>query len=308
MDFSALRAALAIPCLALIGCAYSADPTSEETGTPEEETVGTSEEAVLSTNRMSMNRLSMNRMSMNGLSMNRLSTDGLRMAATELLESEDGRELLRYTVRCALAEGVSLVATVGETTYRFNGLIGLAPEWMRGPLAEKSQRWVSACLLAHVNGYGVEVAISLRGRHPALATDSVERSAYQEEEVSFFGNVFQPIDRRDELGDIGARMYSCGGALLQLSCAGSEGAFAPERTCASKADCGIKFLGPCRDLMSSGASVCKNVSLEGYSQCEAPASLTARKAKETPYNEVVTVFLGRPDFSAFYPLCTPLLP
>ncbi|AUX47203.1 uncharacterized protein SOCE26_087150 [Sorangium cellulosum] len=301
MNFNALRAALAIPCLALIGCAYNVDPTAEET-------VGTSEEEVVSTNRLSMNRLSMNRLSMNGLSMNQLSADGLHMAATELLQDEDGRELLRYTIRCALPEDVSLEATVGETTYRFNGLIGLAPEWMRAPLPEKSQRWVTACLLAHVNGYGVEVAISLRGRHPALGTDSVERTAYQEEEVSFFGNVFQPVDRRDELGDIGSRMYSCGGALLQLSCSGSEGAFVPERTCASKEDCSIQFLGPCRDLMSSGTSVCKSVSLDGYARCQAPARLTARKATETSYNEVITVFLGRPDFSSFYPLCTPLLP
>ncbi|WP_437632247.1 hypothetical protein [Sorangium sp. So ce854] len=301
MKFSARRTHLAIPCLVLFGCASSADPGSEEA-------VATSEAAVVSSNRLSMNRLSMNRLSMNGLSMSRLSADGRKLATTDLLLDEDGRELLRYTIGCALPEGKSLVGTVGSTTYRFDGRIGLAPDWLRGPLPEKSQRWITACLLAHVNGYGVEVAISLRGGHPALAADSAERRAYQQEEISFFGNVFQPLGTRDELGDIGSRMYACGGALLQMSCADDESAFAPERTCASKADCSLRFLGPCRDLTAPKTSVCKDVSLDGYGRCQAPTSTTLGKSKTSSYDEIVTVFLQRPDFSAFYPLCTPLFP
>ncbi|WP_437503622.1 hypothetical protein [Sorangium sp. So ce1099] len=301
MTSNALRTVLAIPCLALFGCASSADPSSAEP-------VGTSEEAVVSSNRLSMNRLSMNRLSMNGLSMNRLSVDGRKLATTDLLLDADGRELLRYTVGCALPEGQSLVSTVDSTTYRFDGRIGLAPEWLRGPLTERSQRWVTACLLAHVNGYGVEVAISLRGRHPALEADSAELRSYQQEEISFFGNVFQPLEKRDELGDVGSRMYSCGGALLQMSCADSESAFVPERTCASRTDCSLSFLGACRDLSGSKTSVCKNVSLDGYAGCQAPSITTSSKSTATRYDEVVTVFLQRPDFSAFYPLCTPLFP
>ncbi|XXX75125.1 hypothetical protein WMF30_46465 [Sorangium sp. So ce134] len=270
--------------------------------------MGTSEEEVISANRLSMNRLSMNRLSMNSLSMSRITADGRTLATTDLLRDEGGRELLRYTIACALPEGKSLTGEVDGTTYRFDGRIGLAPDWLRSPLPEKSQRWVTACLLAHVNGYGVEVAISLRGRHPALATDSAERKAYQQEEISFFGNVFQPLAERDELGDIGSRMYSCGGALLQLSCAGNETAFAPERTCASKNDCSLKFLGPCRDLADPKGSVCQHVSLEGYERCEGAASTPGGKSMTTRYDEVVTVFLQRPDFSAFYPLCTPLFP
>ncbi|WP_437722719.1 hypothetical protein [Sorangium sp. So ce861] len=255
-----------------------------------------------------MNRLSMNRLSMNSLSMSRITADGRTLATTDLLSDEDGRELLRYTIACALPEGKSLVGEAGGTTYKFEGRIGLAPDWLRSPLPEKSQRWVTACLLAHVNGYGVEVAISLRGRHPALAADSAERRAYQQEEISFFGNVFQPLGKRDELGDIGSRMYACGGALLQLSCADNETGFAPERTCASRDDCSLKFLGSCRDLTDLKDSVCKNASLEGYERCEATVTTPGGKSMKTPYDEVVTVFLQRPDFSAFYPLCTPLFP
>ncbi|KYF66326.1 hypothetical protein BE15_01655 [Sorangium cellulosum] len=285
----------------MFGCASSADPSSEEA-------VGASEEAIVSVNRLSMNRLSMNRLSMNGLSMNRLSANGRQLATTDLMLDADGRELLRYTIGCALPEGQSLIGTVDSTTYRFDGRIGLAPDWLRGPLPEKSQRWVTACLLAHVNGYGVEVAISLRGRNPALATDSAERLAYQQEEISFFGNIFQPLGKRDELGDIGSRMYSCGGALLQMSCADDASAFVPERTCASRADCSLSFLGACRDLTNSTTSVCKDVSLQGYGRCQAPATAMSGKPAATRYDEVITVFLQRPDFSAFYPLCTPLFP
>ncbi len=301
MRLTALRTVVAIPCLALFGCASSAEPGSEEA-------VGTSEEAMVSANRLSMNRLSMNRLSMNSLSMSRLTADGRALTTTDLLLDEDGRELLRYTIACALPEGQSLVGEVGATTYRFDGRLGLAPGWLRSPLPEKSQRWVTACLLAHVNGYGVEVAISLRGRHPALATDSAERRIYRQEEISFFGNAFQPLGKRDELGDIGARMYSCGGALLQLSCAGNETAFVPERTCASRSDCSIDFLGPCRDLSDLKGSVCKDASSDGYERCEAAASDPTDKPRTTHYDEVVTVFLQRPDFSSFYPLCTPLFP
>lgn len=301
MRLTALRTVIAIPCLALFGCASSADPGSEEA-------VGTSEEAVMSTNRLSMNRLSMNRLSMNSLSMRRITADGRTLATTDLLLDEDGREFLRYTIACALPEGKSLVGEVGATTYRFDGRIGLAPDWLRSPLPEKSQRWVTACLLAHVNGYGVEVAISLRGHHSALATDSAERRTYQQEEISFFGNVFQPLGTRDELGDLGSRMYSCGGAGLQLSCAGNEAAFVPERTCASRSDCSIEFLGPCRDLTDFKGSVCRDASLNGYGRCQATASTPAGMPMTTRYDEVVTVFLQRPDFSAFYPLCRPLFP
>ncbi|AUX36644.1 MULTISPECIES: hypothetical protein [Sorangium] len=301
MRLTALRTVVAIPCLALFGCVTSADPGSEEA-------VGTSEEEVVSTNRLSMNRLSMNRLSMNSLSMSRLTADGRTLATTDLLRDADGRELLRYTIACALPAGKSLAGEADGTTYKFEGRIGLAPDWLRAPLPEKSQRWITACLLAHVNGYGVEVAISLRGRNPALATDSAERRDYQQEEISFFGNVFQPLGKRDELGDIGSRMYACGGALLQLSCAGHETNFAPERTCASKDDCSLKFLGPCRDLADAKDSVCKNASLEGYEGCEAATSTPGGKSMKTRYDEVVTVFLQRPDFSAFYPLCTPLFP
>ncbi|WP_437966205.1 hypothetical protein WMF04_42430 [Sorangium sp. So ce260] len=250
----------------------------------------------------------MNRLSMNSLSMSRITADGRTLATTDMLLDEDGRELLRYMIACALPEGQSLVGEAGGTRYRFDGRIGLAPDWLRSPLTEKSQRWITACLLAHVNGYGVEVAISLRGRHPALATDSAERRSYQQEEISFFGNVFQPLGMRDELGDIGSRMYSCGGALLQLSCAGNETAFVPERTCASRSDCSLNFLGPCRDLTDLKTSVCKDASLEGYERCQATASNLAGKSTTTRYDEIVTVFLQQPDFSSFYPLCTPLFP
>jgi hypothetical protein len=118
-----------------------------------------------------MNRLSMNRLSLNSLSSVALTPDGESLASTDLLSDEGGRELLRYLVRCALPEGTELTGSTGQASYTFHGLVGLAPAWLDQPLKTSEQRWVSGCLLAHVNGYGVEVPISLRGQHPALYAD-----------------------------------------------------------------------------------------------------------------------------------------
>jgi hypothetical protein len=286
----------ALPLLASTGCAAGADPILNEP-------VGTSEEAVVSTNRLSMNRLSMNRLSMNGLSMSRLSPDGLNLAATDLLLDDAGRELLRYVVRCALPEGQTLVGTSGSTTYTFDGLIGLAPNWLYRSLTESEQRWVSACLLAHVNGYGVEVSVSLRGNNPTLVTNDDERVAYRTEEVSFFGNVFMPVGRGDELGDIGNRMYSCGGASLQQACGAI--AFGPTRTCALNPDCEIEFLGACQNATLPRADVCRRVSFDdSYIVCHTAQRGTDGKWPKGPtYNEVITVYLRPIDFSGIYPSC-----
>lgn len=71
--------------------------------------------------------------------------------------------------------------------------MGLAPDWLHRPLTEDEQRWVSACLLARTNYFGVEVQISLRADHspsPALQTTDEERHEFTLHEGDFFGNLF----------------------------------------------------------------------------------------------------------------------
>src|SRR5690606_28611369 len=95
--------------------------------------------------------------------------------------SEEGRDLLSYVARCALPEGDALVAEHGGVTYEFPGLLDLAPAWEDRALTAGEARQVSACLIAHVNAYGVSVPISLRsaGVLDATAEEMSEFPVYE---------------------------------------------------------------------------------------------------------------------------------
>lgn len=110
----------------------------------------------------------------------------------QLAETAVGRGLLKYIVSCALAESQELTLEVDGATQEFPGLLGLSKDWLHAPLSESDQRWVSACLLAHVNAHGVHVPISVRGSHSALE-DGMEHTETQDfpvEEAAFYGNIF----------------------------------------------------------------------------------------------------------------------
>ena len=66
---------------------------------------------------------------------------------------------------------------------------------LRGTLGawnDKDKGWISACLLARVNGYADSVAISIRGPHKALDTGPEELTRYPVEEGAFYGEYFDP--------------------------------------------------------------------------------------------------------------------
>ena len=143
----------------------------------------------LAVNRLAVNRLAVNRLAVNRLAVNRLAVNGMAQASADaeaLAAEEGGLELLTYMVSCALPEGESL-SVAGEV---LNGSIGVAPGWLDSGLDVPAQRWLSACLLARVNYFGVEVHLSLRGANAALATTAEERAAYPVFEGAFFGNLF----------------------------------------------------------------------------------------------------------------------
>ena len=145
-----------------------------------EPTLGTTESHVETENRLATNRLATN-----GLS-EVSSIDDLKAMASD----DGGRELLTYMISCALPEGQSLTVETDSGTYTFDGLIGLAPNWTTTPLSLEDRRWVSACLLARVNYYGVTVHISMRGDSPALAITSEEGADYPLYEGAFWGDLF----------------------------------------------------------------------------------------------------------------------
>jgi hypothetical protein len=120
----------------------------------------------------------------------------VELADPHLASTALKREQLTYLVRCALPEGVEVVTQQGAERFTFPGRIGLAPRWVSEALTPREERWISACLLAHVNAFGKPVPISLRAHPPsvpALQASAEEQQAFTIFEGGFFGNLFTPV-------------------------------------------------------------------------------------------------------------------
>jgi hypothetical protein len=172
----------------------------------------------LAVNRLAVNRLAVNRLAVNRLAVNRLAVNGMAQASADaeaLAAEEGGLELLAYMVSCALPEGETL-AVAGE---ELHGSLGLAPAWLDDGLDLSGRRWVSACLLARVNYFGVEVHLSLRGATDALTASAEEQAAYGLYEGAFWGDLFSNET---------AQKSSCSSAL---KASGSQAGTLPLREC-----------------------------------------------------------------------------
>jgi hypothetical protein len=106
------------------------------------------------------------------------------------------RMFLRYAVGCALTSQQSFSFSWTDSkralhAESYPGLIGLAPSWATAPLDAPGQRWVSACIAARTNYYGVSVNISARGFHDAIKQSGIlEKLTFPKEEGVFWGNLF----------------------------------------------------------------------------------------------------------------------
>jgi hypothetical protein len=229
--------------VAISGCA----PPAPQTGMSREEIINSNR---LTTNRLTTNRLTTNRLTTNALTGHQLTTSGLlsdaliaqAVTSSEVrpdgaTEGEATRELLQYVYSCAMPEGTTMDLVVEGVSYgTLHGAIGLAPEWGEegGSCGETCQRWISACLLARTNFWGVPVEISLRGNHPALVTAAEERAAYPLREGSYYGNIFV-----NGAFGYGGEALACGGP-------GSNVPQLTRRFCSSGADvCAIKAQHEC---------------------------------------------------------------
>ena len=91
-------------------------------------------------------------------------------------------------VKCALASGDSLVKSDQYgTAYTFDGGLGVAPGWKTGACDQNCQELISACLMAHVNTYGVHYPIWLDSAAPSVGW-GLPPSNYKME-GTFFGNI-----------------------------------------------------------------------------------------------------------------------
>ncbi len=259
-------------------------------------TMGESTSAVVADNRLAANRLAANRLAANRLAANRLAAN--RLAANrlelnqagvgELLETDEGREVLSFIVSCAVKEGETLVATHDGETFEFFGELGLANRWLDHPIDDDGAGWVSACLFARVNASNIPIPISLRGPSNKLATSPEERAGWTLQEGAFYGNYFT-----DEAEDID--WNACQGSD---QAAGETGGLV-ERDCTEPdgntglTKCGFKYAGMCGDFAADYA--CKEFNEHGtyYRKCQDNAAYDDDHGhhKNNVYKQVITVYL-----------------
>ena len=187
-------------------------------------------------NRIISNRVVSNRVVSNRITSNRITTNGVASSdgsLEELVASEGGRELLRYAVRCAFLPGQTLVVP-GDGGLVFEGSLGIAPAWEERALTAGEERWISACLLAHANAFGVSVPLSVRATN-VIEADAVEREAFPVHEGAFFGSAAT------------GAFYSCHAEAPER--ARTQSADRGLRVCTDEDDaCAIQSVGPCADV------------------------------------------------------------
>ena len=180
--------------------------------------------------------------------------DGAALA--DLAAHPAGLEHIEYLALCALDEGSALEVEIAGETHQLPGLFGLAPGWVTAPCEGSCQRWLSACLLAHANAYGVSVTVSLRGDHPGLTWDEEIEAEFTLQEAAFYGNVFE----LDATSLLDRPLHACSGRAL-IGDDTDETAvrsfdYLQQRICGVGSSCGLQNAGPCHFSIPA-ASACK---------------------------------------------------
>ena len=186
-----VASASVLAMLALTGCSAAEEDAEDAPGAP-----GVALSEITNGNALNPNALNPNALNPNALNPNALSPRALAAITNAGTAGDLSRQLLRYTVSCALDTTQSFNfswtdsqgAVHGET---YPGLIGLQPGWATQPLAAIDGQWISACLASRINWYGVPVTLSSRGAHPKLRSPtSLEISNYAHQEGAFWGDLF----------------------------------------------------------------------------------------------------------------------
>ena len=212
----------------------------------EDERTGEIADAFENSNAMNPNAMNPNALNPSALNPSAMSASAMAALQDPGSAGELSRQLLKYTVSCALESTQSFTFSWTDAQGAVHlevylGLMGLATSWATAPLSSASEGWVSACLASRVNWYGVPILISSRGTNEALSTTVSERAKYSKIEGAFYGNLFSTTPA----------VYACYdpnnvvNSRLQLrDCA--SGHVNPDGTGSS---CGIlQILGSCKDF------------------------------------------------------------
>jgi hypothetical protein len=197
------------------------------------------------------------------------------------MSTDGGRSLLEYIIKCALPEGRSLVKQDQYgNSYTFQGRLGLAPAWENNACDGPCKRWVSACMLAHVNTAGVHIPINIVGQNAALGWG--QDPDYPNQEGTFFGNLFA----LNNIGIVDA--YYCNGPGFDKNVVegriGANQAGAPYRNLFASGYCHINGCVP-SDAKTNNVP-------DGYKACgmgEGPMSA---------WNETITVWRQNRSYNA----------
>jgi hypothetical protein len=283
-----MRIAVALGVVSLVGCA--SDPTLSE-----------SSSTIVIDNKLAANKLAANKLAANKLA----ASDLQSIDQNELLESSDGREVLGFIVSCAIDADKSLIASsLDGTEYEFFGEVGLANHWLHSPVDESGAAWVSACMFARVNASNVPLPISIRGSHPALATDEAERAGWSLQEGAFYGDFFtdDELDWNACRGDDQAAGET--GGLVERDCAEPctpgeilDGGVVCE---AGMTRCGFNYAGDCgeisehhacRDFDEKGAFYKRCLDEPGYKNKPNGNSVYKPSSGASSYKHVITVYV-----------------
>jgi hypothetical protein len=166
-----------------------------------------------------------------------------------------------YVVKCALPHGASVTDGANGT---HEGLYGLAPSWKTAPLDTASQRWMTACMLDHLNGLGQHWRIMLTGNHASLAPiPDQDTTSYDLDESAAFGNLFTG---KWSLLSPAFTAYVCTEQPLLDTCTLGSTVLSARFCDLASPLCGVKLLGQCKNvcqLASNGSWTCPT---HGYSE------------------------------------------
>jgi hypothetical protein len=137
-----------------------------------------------------------------------LSTDSYNFGRVPELEYQLNDSLTQsfmgYLVSCALEPGQVVEYYEPGWENKWEGAMGLCPEWNVGPASQECQELVSSCLLARVNAMGHAVELSFRGHD----------SAWTELPV---GSEVPTGDTRENKSEVTALTTECATATSSLS-------------------------------------------------------------------------------------------
>jgi len=203
------------------------------------------------------------------------------------------RELLKYTVGCALRPTQAVVITWKDTCNNqnvdiWNGSLSLAPEWINNNLSMEEHGWLHACLASRVNYYGIRVELSMRGPNPLLdSVGVVEASTFTTVEGAFWSETVNGTNGLE------AFLYSCYqdkanddrslARSVHRDCAAGH---LVSNTSTAVVPCGpIQLVGPC-------SRACQNWNNVSYwNQC--------RYNEDAPWaQQVITISLDVPSTSS----------